>query len=41
MRVMIIGGLIALIIAAVAVVGKLRSNTRELNRALWGQSRRG
>jgi len=36
----IAGGLIAIIVAMTAVVGKLRSNSRELNRALWGQWRR-
>jgi hypothetical protein len=38
---MIISGLIAIVIACAAVARKLRSNTRELDRALWVQWRRG
>lgn len=37
----IAGGLVAMIVAMTAVIGKLRSNSREFNRALWGQWRRG
>lgn len=39
-RMMIICGLLALMIASAAIIGKLRSNARELNLALWGQWRR-